>query len=166
MTQQLGGTDFDFLIGNWTSVNRRRNTKSLIADPATNKNFDWIEFQSFHSAEKILDGNIILDHYEAQVPSGRHIKGITLRSYDPATQLWSIIWLDNFQVPDWIPLQGKFEDGIGLFYQTMPLPDGTPLHVRFMWDNISENTARWQQSFSLDEGQTWDTNWITEFSRN
>jgi hypothetical protein len=37
--------------------------------------------------------------------------------------------------------------------------------VRFTWDHISEEAARWQQAFSSDAGLTWETNWIMEFTR-
>jgi len=44
-------------------------------------------------------------------------------------------------------------------------PDGQPLHVRFTWDEITVDTARWQQAFSFDGGKTWETNWVMEFTR-
>ncbi len=60
---------------------------------------------------------------------------------------------------------GKFADGVGLFYQVIETPEGQPLHVRFTWDEITADTARWQQAFSFDGGKHWDTNWVTEFTR-
>jgi len=43
--------------------------------------------------------------------------------------------------------------------------DGRPLHVRFIWDQLTAQTARWQQAFSFDEGDRWETNWVMEFIR-
>jgi hypothetical protein len=60
---------------------------------------------------------------------------------------------------------GRFEDGVGRFYQSIEAADGTPLDVEFLWDGITGDAARWQQSFSLDGGATWDVNWIMELTR-
>jgi hypothetical protein len=27
-------------------------------------------------------------------------------------------------------------------------------------------TLRWEQAFSLDDGQTWETNWTADFTRS
>jgi hypothetical protein len=37
--------------------------------------------------------------------------------------------------------------------------------VRYVWLNISPQSARMDQSFSPDGGKTWDVNWICELSR-
>jgi hypothetical protein len=37
--------------------------------------------------------------------------------------------------------------------------------VRFRWSHITPVSARWEQSFSFDDGQTFDVNWVMEFSR-
>ena len=68
-------------------------------------------------------------------------------------------------MPDFRPVVGKFEDGVGRFHQVIETVDGAPLHVEFVWDQITGDAARWQQSFSLDGGETWDLNWIMEFSK-
>jgi hypothetical protein len=62
-------------------------------------------------------------------------------------------------------LVGKFENGIGTFEHVISTTDGRPLRERFIWTMISEDAARWQQDFSLDDGATWDVNWIMDFSR-
>ena len=60
---------------------------------------------------------------------------------------------------------GTFENGVGNFSQVIEAPDGEELHVRFTWDKIMAETARWQQAFSFDGGKTWETNWVMEFTR-
>lgn len=165
MTQTQIPNDFDFLIGNLNCINRRRRRNSLLIDPQTNRDEPWDVFPSTSIGEKYLDGLALVDHYDCIFPNGQHVKGMTIRSYDPTTGQWSIMWLDNRQPPDLRPMVGSFKNGIGEFYQVIESGNGDPLHVRFMWDNITETTARWQQAFSTDAGETWDTNWIMEFSR-
>jgi hypothetical protein len=30
---------------------------------------------------------------------------------------------------------------------------------------VATETPRWEQAFSADDGDTWETNWVMEFSR-
>jgi hypothetical protein len=155
-----GINDFDFLLGSWNIRNRRR-TNALYRD----REGIWQEFPAIHTGAKYLDGKVIIDHFEGTFPDGEIRKGMTIRAFDEQTQQWSLVWLDNRNPPDLRPLLGKFTDGIGLFYQVIEAPDGQPLHMRFTWDKITADMARWQQAFSFDEGKNWDTNWVMEFTR-
>lgn len=160
MDQHNGLQDFDFFHGSWITKNRRR-TNALYRD----QEGIWQEFTSTLTCTPYLDGRANIDDFEGTLPDGEHRKGLGLRSFDEATGLWSIMWLDNRNPPDLSAVVGKFTDGIGLFYQEMESLDGFPMRVRFLWDNITANTARWQQAFSFDGGETWDTNWIAEHTR-
>ena len=33
------------------------------------------------------------------------------------------------------------------------------------WSGITTPTPRWEQAFSDDDGATWETNWVMEFTR-
>ena len=59
---------------------------------------------------------------------------------------------------------GRFQDDIGLF-ECDDVIDDVPVKVRFTWKDITDDTATWEQSFSFDEGATWDTNWVTRHTR-
>ena len=160
MDQHNGLHDFTFFYGSWITKNKRR-TNALYR----HREGVWQEFTSTVTCIPYLDDRANIDDFEGILPDGEHRKGLTLRSFDEATGLWSIMWLDNHNPPDLSAVVGKFVDGIGLFYQDMESLDGVPMQVRFMWDNITETTARWQQAFSFDGGETWDTNWIAEHTR-
>jgi len=41
---------------------------------------------------------------------------------------------------------------------------GRPILVRFSWSGASTRTPRWEQAFSDDGGDTWETNWVMEFT--
>ena len=157
---QSGIHDFDFLLGSWTIRNRRR-TNALYRE----REGVWQEFAATLTCAKYLDGKAIIDHFEGTLPGGEERRGITIRAFDEQTQQWLLVWLDNRNPPDFRPLVGKFEEGVGLFYQVIEAPEGQPLHVRFTWDEITADTARWQQAFSFDGGKHWDTNWVSEFTR-
>lgn len=63
------------------------------------------------------------------------------------------------------PLIGTFAEGIGTFFQVIETPDGHPLQVRFIWDELTGTTARWQQAFSFDGRVHWETNWVMQFTK-
>ncbi|RYF64315.1 MAG: hypothetical protein EOO29_42575, partial [Comamonadaceae bacterium] len=97
--------------------------------------------------------------------------GMSLRVFSPAAQRWSIYWLDNatggvdtatgLLQP---PVVGGFADGKGVF-DGRDVLDGRPILVQFEWSLMHTGAPRWQQSFSADEGRTWEMNWVMEFSR-
>jgi hypothetical protein len=152
--------DFDFLVGPW-SIHNKRRTHALYPD----RDGVWEEFEAHHTGAKYLDEKVIIDHFEGTFPDGEVRKGMTIRAFDEKTQQWSLVWLDNRNSPDFRPLVGAFEDGLGLFHQVIEAPDGKPIHMRFTWDEITPVSARWQQAFSFDSGETWDTNWVMEFKK-
>jgi hypothetical protein len=43
--------------------------------------------------------------------------------------------------------------------------NGRPIRARFIWTDITERSARWEQAFSTDNGVTWITNWIMKMLR-
>ena len=61
-------------------------------------------------------------------------------------------------------MQGRFENGGGAFYADT-LDNGTPTRARITWSQITRTSARWEQAYSRDAGQAWDTNWIMTFTR-
>ena len=86
---------------------------------------------------------------------------------DPGRALWRIFWSSTRQrgVLD-PPLEGRFDGrGHGVF-QSEDTVAGRPVHVRFDWTDAGQAGARWVQSFSLDRGATWTTNWVMTFQRD
>jgi hypothetical protein len=86
-------------------------------------------------------------------------------SIDERSQQWSIHWPDTRNPLDFSPLVGSSQNEIGLFYEDTRTPTGQAVRIRFTWDHVSEEIARWQLAFSFDNGETWDINWIAEFTR-
>ena len=52
-----------------------------------------------------------------------------------------------------------FRDGVGQF-DGEDIIGGREVHVRFLWTEITEASARWEQSFSFDGGETFIPNWL------
>jgi hypothetical protein len=154
-----GRHDFDFFFGSWQQANRKR-VNLLEVDS------EWVEFESSTDAGPILGGLGNIDTFDApQFPGRPGFKGFSLRLFEPETGLWRIWWastIGNGQLEP--PVIGRFRDGIGLF-ECDDVIDGVSVKVRFTWKDIAPDSATWEQSFSFDDGATWDTNWITRHTR-
>ncbi len=44
--------------------------------------------------------------------------------------------------------------------------NGKDIRARYIWSDITADSARWEQAFSVDQEQTWITNWIMEITRS
>jgi hypothetical protein len=149
-------TDFDFFIGNWKVRNRKLKQRLKGSD-------SWEEFEGRIVVRKIWGGAANIDEFDAESPSGR-IQGVSLRLYNPKSQQWSIYWANRANGVLDTPMIGGFKDGRGEFYD-QEMFEGRSIYVRFIWSNITADSARWEQAFSPDGGKTWETNWVMEFTR-
>ncbi len=151
----MGATDFDFLPGHWRVANRRLvNT----LDPACD---EWEEFEATSDAEAMLGGVGNLDHFHTD-----DYEGFSLRLYDPARDTWRIWWSSTAR-PGRLdpPVEGRFApDGTARF-ETADVLEGIPIRMRFDWSEITASSARWDQSFSFDDGETWILNWTMRLTR-
>ena len=152
-----GSHDFDFHFGAWRSHHRRRKEWLANCD-------EWMEYDGTATAGPVLGGTANMDDNLFHAPAGDY-RGVTLRSYDAATNTWAIWWLDG-RFPHTIdpPMKGTFEDGVGTFYADETFK-GKAIRVRFLWRDITPTSHQWEQAFSADGGKTWETNWVTRFTR-
>jgi hypothetical protein len=157
--QRDGAHDFDFLIGDWKAHVRR------LPDRLNGSN-QWIEYDGISRHKKILDSNANFEEFEVDgQENGQHIKGQTLRLYNPDSHQWSIYLLDiDKGVLDVPPVIGQFTGRRGEFYDQEEYK-GRAVLVRYVWSDISPQSARMEQSFSADGGKSWEVNWICELSR-
>ena len=159
LPQRDGSHDFDFLIGDWKAHVRR------LPDRLNNSN-KWDEYDGISNHHKLLDSNANFEQFEVtSIDKKLHIKAQTLRMYNPATRQWSIylVDLDNGTL-DAPPVVGGFSGKRGEFYH-QELLKGRTILVRYVWLDLSPNSARMEQSYSPDGGKTWEVNWICELSR-
>lgn len=148
--------DFDFLVGEWNVRHRRIDAKSQ----------KWVEFDGTCSNRNLTDGWVNFEEHKLNAPNGAY-KAVALRSFDAKNRQWTIRWLDSRYPQGSIDpgVKGGFENGIGTFYADFKDSNGKPMRVRFIWSEITANSARWEQSVSADAGETWETNWIMNFQR-
>ena len=157
-TAQMQGTasDFDFWMGTWTAHNRRLRERFAGCD-------EWDEFTATIVARPVLGGMGNVEEFRTDFAGG--YVGLAMRFFDPGTRLWSIYWADSRRSglldP---PVIGGFSGDIGVFEGDDTFA-GEPIRVRFVWSGVTTPTPRWEQAFSDDGGDTWETNWIMDFAR-
>lgn len=146
--------DFDFLHGAWTVEHRRLRARLQGVD-------EWDDFVGDATCRPVLDGLGNVD--EIAMPALGAV-GMTVRLFNPRSGLWSLHWASTVTGAFEPPVVGGFADGVGTFFGD-DVHDGQPIIVRYIWDEISPTSARWQQAFSPDGGRSWETNWVMRFTR-
>lgn len=145
--------DFDFLIGDWHIVNEKLSDR-LVGSTV------WQRFDAATSCRKILNGSGNLD--EMTVADSDFV-GVSLRVFNRSDGLWSIHWVDNERHRVVPPMVGRFENGIGQFYGEEE-HHGRAVLARFLWKPAPDAPV-WEQAFSDDNGDSWETNWVMRFYR-
>ena len=146
--------DFDFLIGSWQVANRQLAT--LFAGSN-----EWLEYPSTSVCQSLFGGAGNLDEITSPTKGTR---GMTLRLFDQRTGQWSLYWANSRDGVLLPPVVGGFADARGDFYGD-DLHEGRPIRVHYIWSRITPHSARWEQEFSADGGQSWETNWFMDFTR-
>jgi len=147
--------NFDFLVGTWDTTQRK-------VKPFSGSD-EWETTDGTMVNYALFDGAANVD--EVDLP-GFGFRGISLRLQNPVTQDWSIYWVNSrngeLALP---PVVGRFDEhGVGDFFSEEEW-EGRQIRVRYRWSEITEKTARWEQAFSTDSGETWETNWVADFTR-
>ena len=151
-----GQHDFDFSIGTWkTHISR-------LQKPLTGST-TWVEYDGLSVVREILNGHANLFELSADGPAG-HLEGVGLRLYNPESHQWSLNWANGTTGVLGVPTIGEFKSGRGVFVDQESFNDRVIL-VRNSFMDITPNSARFEQTFSDDGGETWETNWVMTFTR-
>lgn len=151
-----GQHDFDFAIGRW------RTHLSRLRHPLAGSN-EWLDYEGYSVVRKVWDGRSNLEEFEADGKSG-HIQGLTLRLYSPESHQWNQSWSTSNDGSLSQPMVGKFTNGRGEFFDREAF-QGRMIYVRWVWSEITQNSCRFEQSFSADGGKSWEANWINLYTR-
>lgn len=146
--------DFDFIHGRWTVAHRRLKQWGVGSD-------DWDEFRATANCEPRLGGMANIE--EMDCPE-RGWMGMAVRSFDLTTREWSIWWISDRDGRLGAPVRGRF-DADGCVLEGPDADEGRPVIARYIWSHIQSDAARWSQQFSYDDGATWETNWVMDFTR-
>ncbi|HLJ89060.1 MAG TPA: hypothetical protein VKZ53_19725 [Candidatus Angelobacter sp.] len=152
-----GQHDFDFEVGSF-KIHLKRLLHPLTGSTS------WVEFDGTSVTRKVWDGRADLEEFEVDSPTG-HIQGLTLRLYNAQTHQWSLYWANSKDgIMSGPPNVGEFKNGRGEFY-CQDTYEGRMVLIRYVWSDITANSAHFEQSYSEDGGKTWEVNWITDQTR-
>ena len=149
--QRDGQHDFDWEIGNWKTQLKR--LQRPLSGSTT-----WVEYEGTTVVRKVLDGRANLVELKVDGPAG-HFEGMSLRLYNPQARQWSLNYANVSDGTLTTPSVGEFKDGRGEFYNQDRYNERAIL-VRFVITKITDDSYRFEQSFSDDGGKTWEVNWI------
>jgi hypothetical protein len=154
-TTARGGSshDFDYFAGGWTTSQRRLKARGV-------GSVEWEEFPATLCMSLYLDGVATVD--ELYFPT-KGWAGLTLRAFNVEKSQWAIYWVSSASGKVEPPVVGGFDGDHGEFYGE-DQDNGRPVKVRYMWDKLDRDHARWEQAFSYDN-RTWETNWTADFVR-
>lgn len=149
--------DFDFLFGRWRVQNRRMWQRLSGCD-------EWEEFSASLEVRPVLGGLGNIDQFRT-VLGERYFEGMSVRLFSLAAEEWFIYWSDTKRGELLEPLRGGFSGGVGSF-TGQESHEEKLVTVRFLWQSLDPNSARWEQAYSVDDGSSWETNWIMELRRD
>jgi hypothetical protein len=148
-----GQRDFDFEIGTWTTKVR------VLRNPLSGQPPAWAEYEGTSLVRTLLDGRANFVELSVEGPSGK-IEGGSLRLYNPQSRRWSLNFASLRNGMLTAPVYGAFDGrGQGLFYG-QDMMDGRAILVRFIITQVSRREAHFDQAYSADGGETWETNWV------
>lgn len=151
---------FDFWIGDW-----KINEQILEEDGS------WISLNASTHVIPELNGCALLEKWEGEVmffwEGMKHpesMKGMSIRSYDPQSEKWSIYWMDSRHPVFGVPYTGNFKSNKGEFYRTWETPQGMR-EGRITFNKTGKDSVKWKLAVSRDEGKNWTTLWIMDMQR-
>ncbi len=104
-----GRRDFDFHMRP-ARIHNRRLARRL--EGCT----EWGEFEATGDAQPVVGGLGNIDFFHGRDFPGGPLEGMSLRTFDPRTRLWSIYWLDDRCCALQPAVVGRFEGGRGEFF--------------------------------------------------
>jgi hypothetical protein len=155
-SERDGSHDFDLEIGDWsTHVQRLRHPLS--------GSHEWVEYEGTSRVKGLLGGRANTVELEVKGAAGS-IDGISLRLYEPDAHQWTLNYANIADGRLTTPMIGEFRDGRGQFFGQDSF-NGRAILVRFIASAAGADSWRFEQAFSADGGQTWETNWIATDTR-
>lgn len=139
---------FDFWVGNWELT-----WEAPDGSMETGSN----------RVEKVLDGTVILENFEAKSGRFKGYKGKSFSVYHKQTESWRQTWVDNNQ--GYIDLKGIIDADKRIFQSERPGPDGNMMKNRMVFYDISDDSLTWDWESSSDGGETWTLNWRIFYKR-
>ncbi len=148
--------DWRFLDGEWRAQHRRKPMRAGATA--------WETFDGTLKHWPVLGGHAHVGDHVLNMPGGT-VRGVSLCNHDAQSRQWRSWWLDGSDPTRFVePLRGAFDNGIAVLLGETTF-DGKPVPLRATWWRLDADHARCEHAHSLNQGGTWETNWVGEFTR-
>ena len=154
--QRDGSHDFDFNIGTW-------HTHIMTLQHPLTGSKTWAELNGTVTVRKIWGGKASMEEIEASGPT-EHLEGLTLFLYNPQTHQWDQTFASSKDGVLETTAFGEFKDGRGELIDQETY-QGRMILVRTVWSQIKPDSHHFEQSFSDDNGKTWEPNFVANLTR-
>ena len=153
---QAESRDFDFLIGEWDVLNRNRPEDEG----------RWYDTGTATSrVYPVVAGCGVVEHWRGRA-YGDFMVGFSVRAFNPQLGQWTLVLLwPNGGEPRFGEMVGGFRHNRGEFYSGGISAEGDTTLSRFTFSDITPNSLLWQEEASPDNGRSWTSGWIMEFTR-
>lgn len=113
--------------------------------------------------ERVLDGQVIKENFEAFSGAYEGFKGKSYSVYNPLTGQWHQTWVDNNA--GYLDFKGEFEGDNRIFQRKGVNPQGKEILQRMVFYDITVNSLTWDWEISEDNGHTWQLRWRIFYER-
>jgi hypothetical protein len=137
---------FDFWVGTW--------------------DLEWtdakgVKQKGTNIINKILGGCVIEENFST---SGENpYLGKSHSMFDAKSGMWKQTWVDSGG--DYLDFVGEFKDGKMMLWREFTGKQGKKVKQRMIFSNIQADSREWNWESSVDDGQTWKTNWKIFYKR-
>lgn len=139
---------FDFWLGTWD---------------LTWEDADGTLAKGSNRIERILDGQVIKEHFKALSGVYEGFEGESYSVYNSRTGEWKQTWVDSNG--SYLDFTGEFEDSNRIFKREGTAPDGQDILQRMAFYDITENSFTWDWEVSEDNSNTWKLRWRIFYER-
>ena len=140
---------FDFWIGKWEL--QWQSTDGSVEHGTNN-------------IEKILDGKVIKENFEATSGTMDGYIGKSYSVYNAQTQQWKQTWVDNQGA--YLDFVGRFQNNDRIFIRRSEDSSGRSITQRMVFYDISENEFKWRWEKSEDNEKSWQILWKIAYRRH
>lgn len=139
---------FDFWLGTW-------DLRWEQADGTTG--------QGTNRIERVLDGKVIQENFEAHSGALAGFEGRSHSVYQPRTGTWQQTWVDNRG--GYLDFTGELDGETRIFKRQGTNPQGETILQRMRFYDIEPDALTWDWEVSEDGGETWQLRWRIFYAR-
>lgn len=139
---------FDFWLGTWD---------------LTWQDSDGSTAHGTNRIERVLDGKVIKESFEAHSGAYAGFKGRSFSVHDARKGTWKQTWVDN--QGGYLDFVGEIDGNKRIFRRTGINPRGEKVLQRMVFYDITDDSLTWDWEISEDDGKTWQLRWRIFYER-